>query len=440
METTRTFSGDGGPKDEESADRARLVLSLECARPLAPPRAYAIDGELTIGRGAERRLEERRVEVPDPWMSGRHARVVRQGDGWKLEDLGSKNGTFIDGQRVTSVSLHDGDVLEVAGTTFVFRHGRGPMGDELDDRLAFRTLCAGLRDEMRTLERIARAQVPVLLHGESGTGKEVVARAVHDASGRRGPFVALNCASLPAPLVESELFGARRGAYSGADSDRPGLILAAHGGTLFLDEIAELAPHAQATLLRTLQEREVRPLGGAAAQKVDVRIIAATHQDLAARVQSGTFRQDLYARLRGYRLVLPPLRERRDDLGLLVAALLGTIAPERAPALRFDRVAARALFVYEWPLNIRELEHALRAAVAIAPRDEIELAHLPEEVRHACDRPPPVGDRERFVELARQHRGNVTALARALHTSRTHVRRLARRHAVDLEAERGGEV
>jgi MoxR-like ATPase len=438
MGDTRSFTHDPDRPARNPRGRARLIVALESARPLAAPRVFALHDAVTLGRrGAERDDAEERVDVDDAWLSARHARLARDGDTWGIEDLKSKNGTFVNIRPAAGrVALRDGDVIEAGGTMFVFRAGGdGPDGETLDERRGLRTLAAGLAGELRTLGRIARSTVPVLLHGESGTGKELLALAIHELSARCGPFVAINCGALPPTLVGSELFGARKGAYSGA-LDRPGLVVGAHQGTLFLDEIAELPEAAQTALLRALQEGEVRPLAAPAPVKVDLRVVAATHQDLAACVDAGRFRQDLYARLRGYRVTLPPLRERREDLGLIIADLVGRLAPERAATLRLHRLAARALFAHDWPLNVRELEQTLRAALAIAPGDEIELEHLPEELREAATRPPPIEDRAHFLELARGLRANVSAIARALNTSRSHVRRLAQRFGVDLVAER----
>ena len=206
-----------------------------------------------------------------------------------------------------------------------------------------------------------------------------MARAIHELSGRRGAFVGVNCGALPQALIEDELFGHRRGAFTGAVDDRPGLVRSAEGGTLFLDEIGELPAASQVAFLRVLQEREVVPLGSDRPIKVDIRLCAATLRDLDELVASGRFRRDLHARLFDLTIELPPLRERRADLGLLVRALLARI-PGGAGA-RFAPAALRALVRHDWPSNIRELEKALRGAVARASGEAIELRHLPEAAR-----------------------------------------------------------
>ncbi len=230
-----------------------------------------------------------------------------------------------------------------------------------------------MRELFRLLERVAAAPYPVLVCGESGTGKELVAAAIHRRSPRAAaPFVAANCAALPEPLVDSELFGHVKGAFTGADRDRPGLFEQAHGGTLFLDEVACLSPGAQESLLRVLQSGEVRRLGAVKTGTVDVRVIAATNEDLE---DSGLFRKDLYYRLNVLRLDLPPLRERREDLPLLADHLLDRVAAEtRSPRKRLTKPALGVLVEHAWPGNVRELENALRRAAALSDRDALDVA------------------------------------------------------------------
>jgi DNA-binding NtrC family response regulator len=305
----------------------------------------------------------------------------------------------------------------------------------------FRTMTLDLERRFADLARIAPSELPVMVLGETGTGKELIARAVHDLSGRTGPFVPINCGALPRTLVESELFGYRRGAFSDAREDRHGLVRRAHGGTLFLDEIAELPAESQVALLRVLQEREVRPLGASEPFLVDVRVVAATHQDIPQRIEAGQFRQDLYARLAGFQLVLPPLRERREDIGILVAAILRRMGGD-AEHVTFHRLAARALFSYSYPLNVRELEQALRAAVVFSRGQEIRAEHLPEAIQGSRPptalalRPEDQAMRERLLEILRETRGNVAAAARKLNKAPIQIRRWCRRLAIDLAAFR----
>jgi transcriptional regulator with PAS, ATPase and Fis domain len=251
--------------------------------------------------------------------------------------------------------------------------------------------------------------------------------------------VAVNCGALPETLIESELFGARKGAFSGASEERGGLVRAADGGTLFLDEIAELSASSQVALLRVLQERQVVPVGGTKPVDVDVRFIAATHQDLEERIADGRFREDLYARVTGFEITLPPLRERLEDLGLLTAAILDDAVPGGASKVRFSRTVARALLQYDWPRNIRELSNALESALLVAKNERIELEHLPASVQACFDRTPqspldlrhPDALRVTLVDLLARHHGNVAAVARALGKKRQQVHRWNRQLGID---------
>jgi two-component system, NtrC family, response regulator HydG len=246
-----------------------------------------------------------------------------------------------------------------------------------------------MRQLLDLTRRVASVDSTVLITGESGSGKERIARFVHEESTRAaGPFIAINCGAITETLLESELFGHARGAFTGATGDRPGLFEAANGGTLLLDEVGEVSPGMQVKLLRALQEREVRRVGENKSRKVDVRIVTATHRDLAHGVAAGTFRQDLYYRLKVVELSVPPLRERRDDVLPLARVLLADAA------LRMKRKisalapgAADQLLRYEWPGNVRELENSMERAVALARGSRVELEDLPEEIRQAFPKP-----------------------------------------------------
>jgi len=259
------------------------------------------------------------------------------------------------------------------------------LRDEVDGRSRLGRLLGrapAMRELFRTIERLAASRATVLVLGESGTGKELVARAMHELGPRRdGPFVAVNCAALPDALIESELFGHERGAFTDARERRIGRLEAASGGTFFLDEVGELSPAVQAKLLRALQERAVERIGSTVPVPVEVRVVAATHRDLERDVAGGRFREDLYYRLAVVPVRVPPLRERREDVRLLAEAFLARARAEgHAGAPRLTARALAALERHSWPGNVRELENALERAMALARGPAIDVADLPEAV------------------------------------------------------------
>lgn len=463
-----TVSQSDGHKANGAASSAYLIEVLQCERPLEPPRRLALDDvdSLTLGRGEALGIEPMGDDVRggerffwavrDRWASSRHAELVRVGRAWVLVDAGSKNGTIKGGTRIERAPLKDGDVFEIGHSFFLFRIGRA--GGEAQSREAraaapldgMATLALDFEADLRRLAEVARAPVPVMLRGETGTGKERLANAIHSLSGRPGGLVPVNCGAMPASLVGSELFGYRKGAFSGAVEDRAGLVRAAHRGTLFLDEVGDLGHDAQVALLRALQESEVRALGDTRTHQVDLRLVSATHQELEQLVEEGRFRSDFYARLSGFTLELPPLRQRREDMGLLVAALLRRLTP-RAGDLRFERDAARALMSYAWPRNVRELERCLAAAVplALARDGTIGLDDLPRVVREAPGEamtpsivvPERLSEedqqrRQQLLELLENNGGNVAAVARALGKARMQIHRWIKRYGIDLKKHR----
>lgn len=292
----------------------------------------------------------------------------------------------------------------------------------------------GLRATVELLRKVIPTDLTLLLQGESGTGKEIFARTAHDHGPRRAqPFVAINCAALPGATLESELFGHEKGAFTGADRARPGKFEAAQGGTLFLDEVAEMSNELQAKLLRTLQERTVTRLGSSRTRRVDVRIIAATNQDLAALCREGSFREDLYYRIAVFPITIPPLRERPEDVAPLARHVLERIDPAR-PRTITPR-ALDALERYQWPGNVRELQNVLRRASVLAGEGPIRLEHLP---RSLAPGPPAAEDAPRvqsggggelrsLEEVERDHirrtvescRGNLSLAAKTLGIGRT---------------------
>jgi transcriptional regulator with PAS, ATPase and Fis domain len=293
--------------------------------------AYPFQGpSVVIGRDPSNS-----VCVPEQAVSRQHARIVYDGRHWVLQDLGSRNGTMVDGTFVTGpVELEHSHEIRVGDAIFKFvdaaaeRYTRYRLDGEVrGERRAklLRELGGGWQmDHLASeLERIAPTQLSCLLLGETGTGKDVAARAIHRISGRRGSIQAINCAAIPHNLLESELFGYRRGAFSGADRDKPGIVKLADGGTLFLDEIGDMPHEAQVKLLRVLQAREVFPLGATSPEYVDIRVVCATHRNLRQLVDEGKFRGDLYARINEHVVRLPPLRERKEDLFQLARVFAG---------------------------------------------------------------------------------------------------------------------
>jgi two-component system response regulator HydG len=338
------------------------------------------------------------------------------------------------------VSLHRVTETLKAAERKLREHRRAliQVARDVDEPLGIVTKSAAMRQLVDLARRVAKVDSTLLITGESGSGKERIARLVHQESTRAaGPFIAVNCGAITETLLESELFGHARGAFTGATQDRPGLFEAANSGTLLLDEVGEVSPGMQVKLLRALQEREVRRVGENRSRRVDVRVLAATNRDLAHRVAGGDFRQDLYYRLKVVELHVPPLRERRDDVLPLARVLLADAA------LRMKRKisglatgAVDQLLRYEWPGNVRELENAMERAVALARGSRVELEDLPEEVRQAFPKPVatrgtvrPLDEIEKEYILAalELNGGNQTHTAEQLHIgSATLYRKLKR--------------
>ncbi|MEZ4437014.1 MAG: sigma 54-interacting transcriptional regulator [bacterium] len=331
-------------------------------------------------------MEDNDLVLDDDTVSRYHCRILQEETAYVLQDLGSTNGSFIDGVRIKEAYLAPGCTVELGNTRIGFQSFDEEVQIRPSEEERFGDII-GANVQMRKifgiLEKIAPTDTTVVIEGETGTGKEVVAQTIHKQSGRaERPFVVFDCSAVPANLIESELFGHEKGSFTGAIMARPGLFEMAHGGTIFLDELGELSLDLQPKLLRVLETREVRRVGGVRPVKVDVRVIAATNRRLEEEVRAGRFREDLYYRLSVVRLFLPPLRDRREDIALLVRHFLRVGRFNKAPdgALRvgaLGRAVLEALRAYDWPGNVRELLNVIERACSFAETDTIELSDLP---------------------------------------------------------------
>ncbi len=303
----------------------------------------------------------------------------------------------------------------------------------------------GIEEVLKLIDQVADSHMTVLIFGETGTGKELVARAIHENSSRAGkPLVRVNCAAIPDTLIESELFGHEKGAFTGALTRRKGRFEEAHGGTIFLDEVGELTPSAQAKLLRVLQEREFEPLGSSRSVRVDVRIIAATNKDLHKSVEEGTFRADLYYRLNAFPIYVPPLRERGADILLLADYFVCKYSKVfKKSVKRISTSAIEHLMSYHWPGNVRELENCIERAVLLAQGDTIEAIHLPPTLQmknknearvHRGKLEILVGTYERdlIIDALKDSRGNISEAARLLGTTRRVIQYKVRKYGIDV--------
>jgi two-component system response regulator AtoC len=380
--------------------------------------------ELVLGRAATSQLM-----LAEPSVSRVHARFTRQGDRVWVQDLGSRHGTWLQDRRIEREELQLGASVRIADTVLVLTRDvqRAPAGDP--DALYLSPRMCELRE---LIARAARTPLPVLLLGETGTGKELAARALHLESARsRSKLHVMNCAAIPAQLIESTLFGHERGAFTGADRARRGMFEEAHGGTLFLDEVGELSLGAQAALLRVLETQRFTRVGSTRELHVDVRLIAATHRDLSAMVARGEFRIDLLHRLSVIAIGLPPLRERRDELAELARNMLRQAGDARA----LSPEALQRLHQYAWPGNLRELRNVLARASALGQGPRLEVHDLPDALRGAIvpgsypslSRAEPCGTLRAQLASAEQ-----TELTRALTQTAGNQRRAAEMLGISL--------
>jgi len=407
-------------------------------------------GERTIGRD-----EGCAVHLTGNDVSRRHAVLRRslQGSGVVIADLGSRNGVRVNGRAVTEAPIGVGDVVRLGGWVGVVAATPGEFIQIAPGLWGGGTLQA----TVAPLRQAAGSDLPIVLEGETGTGKEVVARALHRWSGRPGPLVAVNCAALPEGLAEGELFGYRRGAFTGAERASNGFFRSAEGGTLLLDEVSDLPMALQAKLLRVLEEHAVQPLGETRPVPIDVRVVVAGQQPLREAVRAGRFRADLLARLDGLTVRLPPLRDRREDVLPLFSYLLQELGQGHAPALESDLV--ERLLVHDWPFNVRELVLLAKRLLTLHGTEAtLRAHHLPERIGNdqaisqaadplartpAASAPVPAAtepiELPALVVALRTSGGNVARAAAMLGISRQRAYRLMEGQAVDLEALRKPE-
>ncbi len=409
--------------------------------------------EIRIGRGRDADLQ-----LPDPSVSRQHARVYRVGNRYFLADLGSRNGTHADGNPVTQIPLDDGRTFQVGPYRIHFLQcgpatssgeeptvapvpggsaAAAPLPTPGAKRSSVPRICVdapfglvgtgpAVRKLSETVRRVGASDAAVLIEGETGSGKELVARGLHDASDRRDrPFVVVNCGAISPELIESELFGHERGAFTGATAQRRGAFEMAHNGTIFLDEIGELPYTLQPKLLRALEQKEIKRVGGNETLPADARVLAATNRNLKEEVAKKTFREDLYFRVGAITVAVPPLRDRREDIAPIARFFLaGLAARSNRPLPALSPAAIDALATHDWPGNVRELRNAIQRAVVMADGAELcaaDFSFLRDPAKAASDCSACAGlsrweqaERANILsELGRQG-GNKTRTARTL--------------------------
>jgi DNA-binding NtrC family response regulator len=405
--------------------------------------SLAIDVEpVVIGRN-----EGVDVKLDDSEVSGVHCELRAVTEGIQVRDLGSTNGTFCGPVRIREAIIADRTELTV-GTSRLVLEPTGKKRVDLGYSDRFGSIVGAtpnMRRVFSTLEKISATELSVLVLGETGTGKEGVARSIHDASLRkRGPFMVVDCASIPPTLAESILFGHEKGAFTGANERRDGALSEANGGTLFLDELGELPIDLQPKLLRALAERQVKRVGGTAIEPIDVRLVAATRRDLSSEMNAGRFRSDLYFRIAQIRIEIPALRDRLADLPLLVEDICGRIERPKAAPIVHDWIERR-MSAHDWPGNVRELVNVVSVAATLADTPEAiddvlllrqdaepeQSTQLATAFSEAKRRAVSAFERNYFVDLNKRAKGNISEMARRSGMERHHVRAYLRKYGLD---------
>jgi DNA-binding NtrC family response regulator len=392
--------------------------------------------------------------IDDPYVSARHLRIEPRGGLWHVIDLGSTNGTFISGARVSQAQLPLGVPVSLGDAEIVLERRDAPELERPEAFEGMMTCDAGMRQVFELVERVAASDAAVTILGETGTGKELVARALHARSARReGPFIPVNCSAIAETLIESELFGHEKGAFSGAERMRKGAFEEADRGTIFLDEIGELPLDLQPKLLRVLELGEVKRVGASRPLQVNVRIVAATHRDLRSQVRAGRFREDLFYRLCVVPVTVPPLRQRRGDVRALAETFLARAAPRGLP-LRWAPEALAKLEGYDWPGNVRQLRNVVQRALLFRGEGQCISADAVtfEDTRAA---PGPGGDddtlylpgltledieREAIRLSLRRNKGKRAAVVKELRIAKSTVLKRIGQWGLHHEGRAAGEV
>jgi DNA-binding NtrC family response regulator len=435
MAATTTLDLDWNPSTPRGeAPLPGVVVVLRAGQPTCAPLPLDAHGQLELGRGHDL---GQKGPLEDRWMSRQHVLLRLRGDVWEVADLKSRNGTALDGQLLDRPRSGPQPLVVRAGTSLFLP--RADIRPFLHLGIHDGTTVTGpaLATVFHTIAAASRFGTSLHIEGESGSGKELAARAFHDLGPRsHGPFIAVNCAAIPEGVAERLLFGARKGAFSGADAHAEGYVQAAHNGTLFLDEVAELDLAVQAKLLRVLENREVLALGASRPQPVDLHICSATHKDLRAEVVAGRLREDLYYRLSRPEVRIPPLRARLEEIPLLVFRALAD------PALAITAHASliEACMLRHWPGNVRELVAEVRTAARAALTEgspQVEGRHLLEDAGQPLSAPEaPTRSSQGSLSPAEieavlvAEGGNVSQAARVLGLHRTQLRRLLTRHGI----------
>ncbi len=463
--TTGSMQVYDGPENNALAKKSSsgFVLLYTSEYFLFPTAIPFFQNEIVIGRDPSCSFQ-----IPDLAASRQHVRISKIQNQWILTDLSSRNGTIVDGRFIQEIVLEPFHEVRIGDSIFKFveHFSDGYLQYRIDgSRMHQGELPNGeiiggfqIHHLADSIDKVAATNISVILFGESGTGKEVFAKHLHKASGRKGAFQAINCAAIPPNLLESELFGYKKGAFTGAERDKTGLVQSANGGTLFLDEIGDMPLEAQAKLLRVLQAKEVFPIGSITAEKVDVRVVCATHRKLSQLLLENKFRGDLYARLNEYNMTLPPLRERKEDIFALSQAFLKRYGYSN---YKMGFGFMLGLLHYDFPFNVRELEAIIKRGSALTQDGLLEAIHLPDEIKEMMktygQQPPkrkvsspylvsPISEpfvgrtsvptEETLRSSLRRHQGNIAAVSREFGKERMQIHRWMKKYLIQPEEYR----